>query len=196
MKRMLCLLFLCILLCGCHAQQDPSDVSGDTSHAAGTSGSGGTRSDGAISLLPDPDRPAYENVCFTLPTDWEVREPGQGGELFSARSRDGKRSVSVFITELTLTNGLTQELLLQEARSSLVSAWKDAGASEVKADVRTVTFLGQETDALFLSAFSDGEAVFQKQLYRSHDGAVYLVTVTSHVSDETDTLLQAFHIKA
>ncbi len=197
MKRMLCLLFLCILLCGCQTQQDPSGVgSGETSNPAGTSGSGNTRSDGTISLLPDPDRPVYENVCFTLPTDWEIREPEQGGELFSARSRDGKQSVSVFITELTLTNGLTQELLLQEARSSLVSAWENAGASGVKADVRNVTFLEQETKALFLSAFSDGEAVFQKQLYRSHDGAVYLVTVTTHGTDETDTLLQAFHVKA
>lgn len=197
MKRTVCLLFLCILLCGCQAGQRPSDSSRDpSSRSSETTGAGQTRSDGVISLLPAPDRRAYENVFFTLPTDWETGEPQQSGELFSASSSDGKQSVNVFVTELTPENGLTAELLLREALLSLSVAWKNAGAADVRAVAEETVYLGEETKALFLSATLGGEAVFQKQLYRSQDGIVYLITVTTHGTDDTDRLLQAFHTEA
>lgn len=212
MKRlcaMVCLLALLCLLASCGKELDaPSDAPSASSESAGSSAPSAPSAPSEPSVLSEPtlsgsgDIPlisggvceVFPGLSFRLPDGWTNEEdPASAPEmLFSASSADGNASVSAAYAALEQITGLTEALLAAEFAETLPPLWQEAGAKDVKTDVTRLSFLGEEHDALSLTATVDGKAVCQLQLYLLRSDGLYTLTVTAGSREEANGLLSAF----
>lgn len=206
MKRLCWLLLLCVLFAGCAKNTDPfpSDNSRIPSSTDAVSEpetlSEPTVSDpaeesssaGGIPVPPDETVSVYAGLCFRLPEGWK-NDPVPGEEwLFFAVSAEGTSSVSAVRTPLDTVKGLTEELLIEEFRTALPAAWKDAGATGVDTAAVSVSLLEESHKALSLTAVMDGKSVCQLQVYLLRSDGLYTLTVTAGSLEEAKSLLAAF----
>lgn len=109
---------------------------------------------------------------------------------FYALTIDGKNSINVVISYITLVDALASEQhVLDESSAAIITMMEDLGTNNLSTCTGKIQFCGKEHIALSVQGDYNGEKKYEKILFIRRGLSVFAITVSSSAEDTTDDIL-------
>lgn len=153
----------------------------------------------------------YIGIAADFSSDWVVATPEEAAELMGMTgmgdsfenlgiscdlytlNSDGRSTINIMLQESNFAiRNMSEEEFMESNQESVKTSLGASGFKNIKSETVSITFAGQERNALKISGTLGDSTVFETMVVIRTDDYIYIITATTTNTDRTEEFLSIF----